>query len=196
MSTTEDKLEGRPPGGHRRSEVRRPTGRQTPRKRRPRTARPAAAGGLRPDGGDEPLHQAQGHHRPGPHEVVDQAGDAHRHGAQGGVVQCAHLLVPRPDHSGVDPQDPPGGHHQRADQQDAAVAQLRGVDRRAGAVHGGLRLHLAQQPLQGRLRHRVRPAQHPLRALHPDVLPLLRPGPVRAADLARPTRTSARCRCT
>ena len=57
-------------------------------------------------------------------------------------------------------------------------------------------LHLAALHAQGRLPDRVRPPEHHLRAPEPHVVPVLRPGAVRPADLARPTRTSARCRCT
>ena len=45
------------------------------------------------------------------------------------------------------------------------------------------RVRLAPLPLRDGLRHRVRPSQHHLRALHQDVVPLLRPGADGAADL-------------
>ena len=43
-----------------------------------------------------------------------------------------------PDHPGVDPQDPPERHHERADPADAAAAQLRRVDRRARRCSPGV----------------------------------------------------------
>ena len=69
MSKTEDRLDGRP-----RRQTPTAPARTGGRRRTPRTAAPAAAGGLRPDGGHEPLRRAQGHRRPGPLQVVDQAG--------------------------------------------------------------------------------------------------------------------------
>ncbi len=95
----------------------------------------AAARGLRAHGRHEPVRRAEGDRRPRPVQVVDQAGRADRHGAQGAVLQRADLLVPRADHPGVDPEDPPERHHERADPADAAAAQLRRADRRARVGH-------------------------------------------------------------
>ena len=114
-----------------------------------------ALGGLRPHGSDEPLRRAQGDRRPRSVQVVDRACKADRHGAQGAVLQRADLLVPRADHSGLDPEDPPGGHHQRVDQQDATAARLRRADRGARPLHGPLRRCLVDQPVQGGIRHRI-----------------------------------------
>ena len=126
-----------------------------------------------------------GGHRPRPQPLLVAAGPAHHAGPPGHLPHRAGALVRRAGPPGADPQPAEPRHHQLAPSCHTGPAQpLRVVDRRAGAGRRGDRVHLPAVPLRDRLRDRVRPAQHHLRAPDPDVVPLLRPGPVGAAHLA------------
>ena len=97
----------------------------------------------------------------------------------------AHPVLRRPGAAGADPGSAQSRHRQLARPLHTVplhfyvdwVVVARARRRRDG-------LHLPHVALQGGLRHRVRPAQRHLRAPDPHVVPVLRPGAVRAADFA------------
>ena len=169
--------------------------RSRPARRRPGRGRRDAR--LRPRPEPAPLRRAQGHRSTPTGQDVAAAGPADPAVAPEDLHHVAGAVLRRARPPGADPQPAEQRHRQlRSQHHTRAPPLLRVVDRRPGRGRRWCRVHLAAVPVQDGLRHRVRPAEHHLRAPDQDVVPLLRPGPVGAADLAGPTPTSARCRCT
>ena len=138
---------------------------------------------LRPHRRGGPQRGATGRHRPRHVAQLAAAGPAHHAGPQGHLRHLADPVVPRPDPPGPDPPPAEQGHHQLDRAPHGPAQLLRLVDRGPRAAGRGVRLHRPAVPLRDGLRHRVRPAEHHLRAPHQDVVLVLRPGPVGPAHL-------------
>ena len=131
-----------------------------------------------------PLRRAPGLGRPRHHQDVAAPGHAHPAGPPGDLHHRPGAVLRRPGAAGADPRPLEPRHRQLGAAPHRAAALLRVVDPRPGPGRRAGGVRVAPVPLPDRLRDRIRPAHPDLRAPDADVVPVLRPRPVRSAHLA------------